>query len=132
MSAVRRLTSAFILGIDSEAYEVLQMKDIVIDVGRQLDGFTFRLNPESRIKMREEFPDMSPASGVFISYENRQNFEKIGKAVWKHVAMLLTGLSDSQIDEFARFVFVSPADGKKIFDYNGFRGGCRHDSGFSG
>lgn len=92
------------------------MKDIIIDVGQQLDGFTFRVNPRSRIKMNEEFPGISPASGVFVSYENQQDFDKIDKAVWKHVAILLTGLSDSQIEGFARFVFVSPADGKKIFD----------------
>lgn len=66
--------------------------------------------------MKEKYPDISPASGVFISYENPESSERIGKGIWRHVAVLLTGLPDSQIDQFAKFIFVNPADGKKLFE----------------
>jgi len=91
------------------------MRDIIIDVGQQLDGFTFRLNPRTRINMKEKRSGVCPASSVFVSYDTRQSFEAVGKSVWKNVAVLLTGLSDSQIRKLGRFVFVNPASGEEIF-----------------
>jgi len=45
------------------------MKDIIIDAECQLDSFTFRLNPGTRIKMKEKHSGICPASSVFVSYE---------------------------------------------------------------
>jgi hypothetical protein len=45
------------------------MENVIIDAGKQLDGFTFRLNPKSRIKLGEKFPETRPVSSIFVSYD---------------------------------------------------------------
>ncbi len=93
------------------------MEHLIIDVGKQLDGFTFRLNPLTEIKLKEKFPDTQPVSSVFVSYDTyeEKDFGMLTESVWKHVAMMLTGFSDSQFEESGGFVFVDPFNNKEIF-----------------
>jgi len=93
------------------------MKDIIIDVGKQLDGFTFRLNPVSRIKLKERFPGISPVSSVFVSYDTyeEKDFGMLDENVWKYVALMLTGFSENQLEKSGGFVFLDPLNRKEIF-----------------
>jgi len=94
------------------------MENLIIDVGKQLDGFTFRLNPKSRIKLKERFPGICPISSVFVSYDTyeEKHFGMLPESVWKYVALMLTGFSDSQFEKSEDgFVFFDPLNNKEIF-----------------
>lgn len=92
------------------------MDKVVIRVGRQLDGYTFRLDPRSRAKIAESLPGPLPASSVFLSFETRDDFERVHGPMWQHVAILLTGLSESQLRNLGGSVFVDAANGQALFD----------------
>ncbi|MDM8526229.1 hypothetical protein QUF80_22865 [Desulfococcaceae bacterium HSG8] len=94
------------------------MEYLIIDVGKQLDGFTFRLNPGSRIKLEERFPGTRPVSSVFVSYDTyeEKDFGMLPESVWKYVALMLTGFSDSRFEKSGDgFVFFDPLNNKEIF-----------------
>ena len=94
------------------------MGNLIIDVGKQLDGFTFRLNPKSRIKLEERFPEIRPVSSVFVSYDTdeEKDFGMLPESVWKYVALMLSGFSDSLLEKSEHsFVFFDPLSNKEIF-----------------
>ncbi len=90
------------------------MEHLIIDVGKQLDGFTFRLNPVSEVRLKEKFPDIRPVSSVFVSYDTyeEKDFGMLPESVWKYVPLMLTGFSDSRSEGF---VFMDPSNNKEIF-----------------
>lgn len=93
------------------------MKDLIIDVGKQLDGFTFRLNPLSEIELKEKFPNIQPVSSVFVSYDTyeEKDFGMLPESVWKYVGLMLTGFSENQFEKSDGFVFIDPLSEKEIF-----------------
>jgi hypothetical protein len=94
------------------------MENVIIDAGKQLDGFTFRLNPKSRIKLNEKFPETRPVSSIFVSYDTyeEKDFAMLSENVWKYAALMLTGFSDTQFEKSEDgFVFVDPLNNKEIF-----------------
>ena len=91
------------------------MFSIVIDVGKQMNGAAFRLNPETKRVLASRIPDWSPASdSIFIWSDRQWDFERMRGPMWTQVAMLLTGLNESQIKELGGFKFVSPADHHQV------------------
>ncbi len=93
------------------------MEYLIIDVGKQLDGFTFRLNPLSETKLKEKFPDIQPVSSVFVSYDTyeEKDFGILPENVWKYVALMLTGFSENQFEKSGGFVFIDPLKNQEIF-----------------
>lgn len=92
------------------------MKKIEIDVGRQLNGCTFRLHPQSKAMMKKKFPDVHPPLSLFISYEDQQDFEQFYDSMWWQIAMILTGLSEKQVKTLYNVIIVDPVDGTEIFN----------------
>lgn len=87
---------------------------IEIEVGRQMDGLTFRLSPESKDILRGSVPDTILNSKIFISYDTKADFESTWGAVWEHVAMLLTGLPLERLRQFGRVRFVDRSRGNQL------------------
>lgn len=76
---------------------------LVIVAGRQSDGYTFRLHPKTRDRIVEKFPDIAGPDSVFIGFDTKGQFESIHGPVWEHVALLLTGLSKDQLEQFGGY-----------------------------
>ena len=93
------------------------MDKVVIQVGRQLDGYTFRLDPRSRATLAENLPVPLPAS-IFVSVdsETRECLERVYGPIWQHVAILLTGLSEAQLGNLGGSVFIDAANGQALFE----------------
>ena len=51
------------------------MSKIVVEVGKQMDGVTFRLSPKTRAFLSSRFGNLPSPSSVFVSYETASNFE---------------------------------------------------------
>lgn len=94
------------------------MSQIVVEVGKEMNGATFRLSPKARAMLASRFPERSPASSVFVSFDARENFEHMHGPMWTQIVMLLTGLSEAQIQDLGGFTFVIPSDSEVLFDSN--------------
>lgn len=94
------------------------MDKVVIQVGRQLDGYTFRLDPRSRVTHAENLPVPLPATSVFVSVdsETREGLERVYGPMWQQVAILLTGLSEAQLGSLGGSVFIDAANGQALFE----------------
>lgn len=95
------------------------MNRIIIDVGQQLDGYTFRLHPKSEAELQKRFPGRRLPASIFTLYEAHSEFETMHGSVLPHVAMVLTGLSEDQLEELGGVVFVDPVSGEELFDSAG-------------
>ena len=84
---------------------------IVVAVGKQSNGATFQLTPKTRGMLESRFPGWSPTpSSVFVSSSRQWDFERMNDPMWVQIVMLLTRLSEGQLQDLGGFRFVSPAD----------------------
>lgn len=92
------------------------MSQIVVEVGKQMDGATFQLSPQTRASLASEAGKQLPAASIFVSYGTRADFEKAQGPLWGHIVALLTGLSEDQIHRMGGFSVVSPTDNEILFE----------------
>lgn len=92
------------------------MSSIVVEVGKQMNGATFRLSPKTEAMLASRIPNWSPASSIFVSFDTQWNFERLHDPMWAQIVMLLTGLSEQQIQDLGGFSFVSPTDKAVVFE----------------
>jgi hypothetical protein len=92
------------------------MFPIVIEVGKQTNGATFRLSPRTEAVLASQTSDWSPASSIFVSFDTQWDFDRLHGPMWTQIAMLLTGLSEEQIQNLGGFIFMSPTDKEVVFE----------------
>lgn len=92
------------------------MSPIVVEVGKQMNGATFRLSPKTEVMLASRIPDWSPASSIFVSFDTQWDFDRLHGPMWTQIAMLLTGFSEEQIQSFGGLIFMSPADKEVVFE----------------
>ncbi len=94
------------------------MSAIVIDVGKQMNGATFRLNPRTETMLAARVPGWSPAApasdSVFLWSDRQWDFERMRGPMWTQIVMLLTGLNEGQIREMGGFKFITPAHDHQV------------------
>jgi hypothetical protein len=83
---------------------------IVIYVGRQATGATYELEPLSRRRLSQAFPQTRRTPKVFLGYEKEQDFEQVHGPLWPQVATILTGLSLDQLDKLGGARLYDPAE----------------------
>ncbi len=82
---------------------------IVIHVGRQSDGNTYGLHPNSFRLLRQRFPQVPVRSTVFLGRNTQGNLEDTWGSIYDQVATLLTGLSPEKLlDAFGGYRVVDP------------------------
>lgn len=92
------------------------MSGIVVEIGKQMNGATFQLSPQTRVALAETTGRQLPTSSVFVSYDTKSNFEAMHGPFWSHIVALLTGMSDDQIRRLGGFSVVSPTDNEVLFE----------------
>ena len=97
------------------------MPKIIVEVGEQMDGATFRLSPKTRALLSSRFKNLPPPSSVFVSNETASDFEHYYGPLGEHLVMILTGLRESELQKLGGFEFVTPADGKVLFESSSAR-----------
>ena len=80
----------------------------MIDVGIQRDGYTFRLDPLSRVQIQQTYPDLPRVASVFISFDQHKDLEQLPLPIWQQLVQLLTGLSFERINELGGFSVFNP------------------------
>jgi len=84
---------------------------VEIDVGCQSDGCAYMLHPTSLGLLKKKFPHARPVSRVFIGTNMQlERPEQFQDSVWDQVAILLTGLTQSQLDELGGYSVYDPTN----------------------
>ena len=100
-----------------DVVDAKEMSKVIIYATKQIDGYTCGLAPKSKAVIKSQIPQHSvPVASVFISYENKSNFEIIHGSIWEHIAELLTGLSVEKLQELGGVVFVDPKTLGTLFE----------------
>jgi hypothetical protein len=89
---------------------------IDIAVGRQADGGAYELDPLSRKLIERRFPGLEPPRQVFLAYPKREDFKRVHGPLWRHVALMLTGLTDEQLEELGGFRIYDPLHSRFVHD----------------
>lgn len=92
------------------------MSKLTILVGRQKDGYVFRLKPSSKKDIENERDMSDTVSSVFISYDTKHDFEEIHGAVWDQVLRLLTGMSVDEVNRRGGFSVLDPGINRTMYD----------------
>ena len=92
------------------------MAEIKIYVNEQLDGYTYRLDPQSKAWVQRQEPRTKPVASVFLSFDAETPLEWKEGTVWQHVAEMLTGLPGGRLKELGKVVFVDPTTKAVLFD----------------
>lgn len=87
---------------------------IRIDIGKQSDGCVFMLYPLSKERLSKEYPDIHPASSIFISFETQKDFENQHGLIWNQIITLLTGLSPAKLKRLGGVSFYDPATDREV------------------
>lgn len=87
-----------------------------IYVGRQSDGSTYSLHPTSYKLIRTRFPGVRPQPSLFMGRDTQAAYEVTNGASYDQIAMLLTGLSTSQMNELGGYRVVDPATGLVLYE----------------
>lgn len=92
------------------------MKKLTVLVGKQKDGYVFRLKPSSKRELLQEKDLQDTVSSVFISYDTKHDFEQIHGQVWDQVITLLTSMSLKKLNQVGGFVVVDPSTDQILYD----------------
>ena len=92
------------------------MRKLSVLVGRQSDGYVFRLEPSSKRLLEQEGDPDGNVSSVFISYDTKHHFEEIHGRIWEHVITLLTGRSFDDLNHAGGFAVVDPVTEETLYD----------------
>jgi hypothetical protein len=84
---------------------------IDILVGRQSNGRTYGLHPNSFKVVRKRFPTIHPRSSVFMGLDSSSAFEGANGTTFDQIAALLTGLSPEKLAELGGYRIVDPVTG---------------------
>ncbi len=87
---------------------------IVVDVGRQMDGATFLLNPRTVMMLTSQIPSWTPpCDRVFLGFdkywEKPWDWDRIQDHMWAQITTFLTGLTEKQIQDLGGFAFIVPS-----------------------
>lgn len=89
-------------------------QDLVVALGLQNDGATYRLHPTSTARIREVFPEVRVAPSVYVGYATRADFEALHGPIWPQIVILLTGLDEEKLKaKFHRLVLWDPVSGQQ-------------------
>jgi len=92
------------------------LEKITVWVGKDWDGFTFRLTPKARQMLRLKYPEASMLSQISISFNEKSGFEAIHGPIYRHVLELLTGLGQNEIEKLGGGVFIDAKSEQTIYE----------------
>jgi len=87
-------------------------RDVVVNVGVQTDGVTYRLHPKSAQRLRAAFPGVTAALSVFVGHATHADFRSVHGPVWPQVLMILVGVSVDRLAALGRLVFWNTTTGE--------------------
>ncbi len=87
---------------------------LVIEVVSETDGYAYQLDPDSRLRIRKNVPNVSPAGRLFVGYDTKNDFEKIHGDMGLQIARLLTGLPQEQMEKLGGIEFFDVKNDRRV------------------
>lgn len=87
--------------------------NIVVNLNKQLDGYTFSLSPLERARIKERFPNVHPVASIFVNFEVKGDFEEKFGSIKKYLFPFLIGV-DEKIAAEMDIELVDTATQQKI------------------
>jgi hypothetical protein len=81
---------------------------LVISVGWQYDGGVYGLDPRSKRRIREVFPDALINPGILFGYDKTEDYNRFHRPHWETLAQILTGLTPEQIGQLGGVYIYDP------------------------
>lgn len=92
---------------------------ITIYVTEQIDGYTCRLDPRSKVAVTAQ-ASRPLARSVFINHDTyhaaKPDFERLYESMWPHIAGMLTDIPAEKLRDLVRVLFVDPKTKKTLLD----------------
>src|SRR5262245_276200 len=88
-----------------------------ISIGFESNGAAYGLDPLSRDRVREKFPEARGLPLVVLSYDKEAECESLHGPHWPLVGTLLTGLTLEQINELGRLRIISWRKNQIIWEW---------------
>ncbi len=92
------------------------MKKLTVLVGKQRDGYVFRLQPSSRRMIMPKADSPGTVSSIFVAFDTKHHFEQIHGPIMEHVISLLTGRSSEDLNQAGGFAVVDPVTDETLYD----------------
>jgi hypothetical protein len=94
----------------------LPQEPLLIYASREFDGFTYQLDPSSFRRVRHALgDDARQFPRIFISYDVKEDFEKLVGPTKRELVLLLTGLSAEQVAQLGGVEFRDPNTDQPLF-----------------
>lgn len=91
------------------------MDKVIVFIGRQNDGLVFRLESKSKEKIKEKSDYQHLPRSLFISFDVKEDFEKIHGSMYEHVLTALTGLSREALNSLGGYEIIEPVNNKILY-----------------
>ncbi len=80
--------------------------EVIINVNKQMGGYTFGLIPESKWAIEEVY-GVTTSPNIFVAYDVKTNFKQYHAAISKHIIPFMLGLDSEQLSKVtARLINV--------------------------
>lgn len=73
--------------------------NIVVNLNKQLEGYTFSLSPLERARIKENFPNANPVSSIYVTFELKGDFEEKFGSIKKYLFPFLLGIDEKTASE---------------------------------
>jgi hypothetical protein len=98
----------------------LHSEPLIIYATREFDGFTYQLDPSSQRRARQQLGNQAKTfPRIFISYEVKENLDKLVGPVASELVLLLTGLSEEDVGRLGGVEFRDPNTDEALFFWQG-------------
>lgn len=95
------------------------MREIKINVNRQMDGYTFSISPSIRQFIKQHFPNSHPANKIYVDYDTRSNFEAQIGILENYIFPALLGIDNEEdLKQIGRIDFIDTQTGNIIGTVN--------------
>ncbi|HEY9003281.1 MAG TPA: hypothetical protein VIM89_18135 [Mucilaginibacter sp.] len=95
------------------------MNSILINVNKQMDGYTFSITPSIREFIRKLFPGAHPANNIFVAYDTKSNFELYYGKLESYISPALLGIDDpNDLKKIEEIQFIDSQTGNILHKVN--------------
>ena len=95
------------------------MNSILINVNKQMDGYTFSITPSIREFIRKLFPGAHPANNIFVAYDTKSNFELYYGKLESYIPPALLGIDDpNDLKRIQEIQFIDSQTGNILHKVN--------------
>jgi predicted Zn-dependent protease len=84
---------------------------LIVNIGRQGDGCTYRLDPLSKHRLKAAHRRARTVPTVFIGYTTRDEFEALQGPMWVQIVQMLTGVTAEQLSALGGVELHDPDNG---------------------